>query len=150
MRFRADAEQGDLQVNLVGKDARAEKSHAIAQRVIERLRPIAERRRPLGWSRCPRPPVLSPIVAEVYGPDGDGRAELARRLYRSFTELPGMVAADTTLRDGAVRQRRSSTGPGPALGSAMPRWRRRPGWPWTGSRRPICTMARRGARCRCA
>ncbi len=105
--FRGDPEQGDLQVNLVDKQHRAEQSHAIAQRMIASLRPIAESHgaRMKLVEVPPGPPVLSPLVAEVYGPDAKGRAELARRLYGSFESLPGMVAADTTLRDGAIRQR---------------------------------------------
>ena len=52
--LRADAEQGDLQVNLVDKKHRSEQSHAIAQR----LRPTldADRREVTApasrWSKC--------------------------------------------------------------------------------------------------
>ncbi len=105
--FRGDPEQGDLQVNLVDKSARHEQSHSIAQRMIERLRPVAQAHdaRLKVVEVPPGPPVLSPLVAEVYGPDDASRAELARRLYDGFTRLEGMVAADTSLRDGAIRQR---------------------------------------------
>ena len=54
--LRADAEQGDLQVNLVDKHHRSEKSHAIAQR----LRPALENDWPASttpasrWSKCRR------------------------------------------------------------------------------------------------
>ena len=41
--LRADAEQGDLQVNLVDKHHRRDKSHAIAQRLRPELEVIAAR-----------------------------------------------------------------------------------------------------------
>jgi multidrug efflux pump subunit AcrB len=69
--LRADAEQGDLQVNLVDKHQRSEKSHAIAQR----LRPQLEKIAMLHGANIkvvevpPGPPVMSPLVAEIYGPD---------------------------------------------------------------------------------
>lgn len=105
--LRRDPEQGDLQVNLVDKHERREQSHPIAQRMIALLTPIAD----AAGARVkvvevpPGPPVLSPVVAEVYGPDDQGRAQLARRLREQFDALPGMVAVDTSLRDGALRHR---------------------------------------------
>ena len=54
--LRADAEQGDLQVNLVDKHHRSEQSHAIAQRLRPELDKIAcAVPRPRSrWSRCRR------------------------------------------------------------------------------------------------
>ena len=105
--FRQEAEQGDLQVNLVDKAARHVQSHAIAQRVIPALEAIAA----VHGARLkvvevpPGPPVMSPLVAEVYGPDAQGRARLAHRLEAAFASLPGMVAVDTSLREGAPKSR---------------------------------------------
>ncbi len=105
--FRRNPEQGDLQVNLVDKHARSEQSHAIAQRLLPALREIALRHgaRLKVVEVPPGPPVLSPLVAEVYGPDAAGRAALARRLEAAMAELPGMVALDTTLEAPAPRVR---------------------------------------------
>jgi multidrug efflux pump subunit AcrB len=73
--FRADAEQGDLQINLVDKKHRHEQSHAIAQRLRPELEKIAQRHgaKLKVVEVPPGPPVMSPLVAEIYGPDETGR-----------------------------------------------------------------------------
>ena len=103
--LRADAEQGDLQVNLVDAKHRDEKSHAIAQRLRPGLETIAQAHggRIKVVEVPPGPPVLSPIVAEVYGPDEAGRAELARRAAKAFADTPDIVGIDTTLKEEAPR-----------------------------------------------
>jgi multidrug efflux pump subunit AcrB len=103
--LRAGAEQGDLQVNLVDKAHRAEQSRAIAQRLRPKLERIAAGHGarikvvevPAG------PPVMSPLVAEVYGPDEAGRQALARRIEQAFRATPDIVAVDTTLKEDAPR-----------------------------------------------
>jgi multidrug efflux pump subunit AcrB len=103
--LRAEAELGDLQVNLVDKRHRAEQSHAIALRVRPELERIAARHQ----ARIklvevpPGPPVLSPLVAEVYGPDEAGRQQVARRLADAFAATPGVVGVDTSLKEDAPR-----------------------------------------------
>jgi len=103
--MRADAEQGDLQVNLVDKAHRDQQSHAIAQR----LRPELEKIASAHGARIkvvevpPGPPVMSPLVAEVYGPDEAGRQQLARRIEAAFARTPDIVAIDTTLKEDAPR-----------------------------------------------
>jgi multidrug efflux pump subunit AcrB len=42
----------------------------------------------------PGPPVLAPIVAEVYGPDADGRRQVARAVREVFERTPGLVDVD--------------------------------------------------------
>jgi multidrug efflux pump subunit AcrB len=51
----------------------------------------------------PGPPVLAPIVAEVYGPDEAGRAALARTVEQAFANTPDIVGIDTTLKEDAPR-----------------------------------------------
>jgi multidrug efflux pump subunit AcrB len=103
--LRAEAEGGDLQVNLVGAHDRSEKSHAIAQR----HRPALEKIAAAHGARVkvvevpPGPPVMSPIVAEVYGPDQAGRAELAQRVAKAFAGTPDIVGVDTSLKEHAPR-----------------------------------------------
>ena len=103
--LRADAEQGDLQVNLVDKHHRSEKSHVIAQR----LRPALEKIALQHGARIkvvevpPGPPVMSPLVAEVYGPDEAGRQALAARIAKSFAATEDIVGVDTSLREDAPR-----------------------------------------------
>ncbi|OYU44063.1 MAG: multidrug transporter AcrB, partial [Burkholderiales bacterium PBB4] len=84
--LRSDAEQGDLQVNLVDKHHRSEKSHAIAQRMRPALEAIGAQHgaRIKVVEVPPGPPVMSPLVVEVYGPDEAGRPALARMIAASF------------------------------------------------------------------
>ncbi len=103
--LRSDAEQGDLQVNLVDKHHRSEKSHAIAQR----LRPALEKIGQQHQARIkvvevpPGPPVMSPLVAEVYGPDEAGRQQLTGRIAQAFEATPDIVGVDTSLKENAPR-----------------------------------------------
>ncbi|MBE7425667.1 MAG: efflux RND transporter permease subunit [Ideonella sp.] len=103
--LRADAEQGEVQVNLVDKHHRSEQSHAIAQR----LRPALERIAAARHARLkvvevpPGPPVMSPLVAEIYGPDEAGRQQLAQRVAAAFAHTPDIVGIDTTLKEDAPR-----------------------------------------------
>jgi multidrug efflux pump subunit AcrB len=105
--LRADAEQGDLQVNLVDKHHRSEQSHAIAQRLRPQLEKIAARHhaRIKVVEVPPGPPVMSPLVAEVYGPDEAGRQQLAGRIAGAFAATSDIVAIDTTLKEDAPRMR---------------------------------------------
>jgi multidrug efflux pump subunit AcrB len=103
--LRADAEQGDLQVTLVDKQHRHEQSHAIAQRLRPALDAIAKRHG--GKLKVvevpPGPPVQSPLVAEVYGPDEAGRQQVAARLEKAFATTPDIAAIDSSLRADAPR-----------------------------------------------
>jgi multidrug efflux pump subunit AcrB len=94
--LRTGGEVGDLQVNLVDKHARAEQSHAIATRLRPELQKIAQR---FGANVKvvevpPGPPVLSPIVAEVYGPEAEGRRTVAKAVRAVFEKTPGIVDVD--------------------------------------------------------
>jgi multidrug efflux pump subunit AcrB len=103
--LRSDMEQGDLQVNLVDKHHRSDKSHVIAQR----LRPALEQ---IGLSHHarikvvevpPGPPVMSPLVAEIYGPDEAGRQNLAVQIEKTFASTEDIVGIDNSLREDAAR-----------------------------------------------
>ncbi|MBE0549278.1 MAG: efflux RND transporter permease subunit, partial [Rubrivivax sp.] len=103
--MRADAEQGDLQINLVDKAHRDEQSHAIAQRLRPALEKIAQRHgaRLKVVEVPPGPPVMSPLVAEVYGPSEAGRQQLAARVAQAFAATPDITAIDTSLHEDAPR-----------------------------------------------
>ncbi|MFN4265557.1 MAG: efflux RND transporter permease subunit [Aquabacterium sp.] len=103
--LRADAEQGDLQVNLVDKQHRSDKSHVIAQRLRPELEKIGTRyqARVKVVEVPPGPPVMSPLVAEVYGPDEAGRQQLAQRIAKAFDDTADIVGIDTTLKEDAPR-----------------------------------------------
>ncbi|MBU4504973.1 MAG: efflux RND transporter permease subunit [Gammaproteobacteria bacterium] len=103
--LRAEAEGGDLQVNLIDAHDRSEQSHAIAQRHRPGLEKIAASHgaRVKVVEVPPGPPVMSPIVAEVYGPDQEGRAELALRVAEAYKATPDIVGVDTSLKEHAPR-----------------------------------------------
>jgi multidrug efflux pump subunit AcrB len=94
--LRAGGDVGDLQVNLVGKHDRKAQSHAIATRVRPALQKIGQR---FGANIKvvevpPGPPVLSPIVAEIYGPEATGRLQVAKAVRAVFEKTPGVVDVD--------------------------------------------------------
>ena len=86
----------DLQVNLLPKDERKRDSHPFAKDVRILLAPIAKK-----WNANvkvtevpPGPPVLSTMVAEIYGPSLEKRVDLARQVRKVFEETPGVVDTD--------------------------------------------------------
>ncbi len=103
--LRTGGEVGDLQVNLVDKHERKRKSHEIAQAVRPALDAIA--RRHGGDVKVvevpPGPPVLSPIVAEIYGPDSEAQMRLAKQVRAVFEATPDITAIDDTVLDPAER-----------------------------------------------
>ena len=104
--LRAGANVGDLQVNLVGRHERRRKSHEIALA----LRPqVAEIGRRHGASVKvvevpPGPPVLSPIVAEVYGPDYARLRSIGRALEQRFLATDGIVDVDSSVEAEAAHE----------------------------------------------
>ena len=95
----------DIQVNLVAKGDRQQQSHQIAKRVRAPLKTIADRygARVKVVEVPPGPPVLSTLVAEVYGPDYGRQRELALEIRRIFTETPGVVDVDWYMEGDQVR-----------------------------------------------
>ena len=94
--LRAGGDVGELQVNLVDKHDRSEQSHAIATRVRPALQEIGKR---FGANVKvvevpPGPPVLAPIVAEVYGPEAEGRRAVAKKIRAVFEKTAGVVDVD--------------------------------------------------------
>jgi multidrug efflux pump subunit AcrB len=51
----------------------------------------------------PGPPVLSPIVAEIYGPDEPGRIRVAKRVREALAATPDVVGIDDSVEDAAPR-----------------------------------------------
>jgi hypothetical protein len=46
---------------------------------------------------------MSPLVAEIYGPDEAGRQQLAQRVAKAFGQTADIVGIDTSLREDAPR-----------------------------------------------
>jgi multidrug efflux pump subunit AcrB len=105
--FRADPRFASIQVQLVEAAHRKLQSHAIARRVRPGLEAIAARRgaRLKVVEVPPGPPVLSTLVAEVYGPDLEGQRALAHRVWDVFRDTPGVVDTDLLLTEADPRLR---------------------------------------------
>ncbi|HLT43742.1 MAG TPA: efflux RND transporter permease subunit [Luteimonas sp.] len=104
--LRSGSNVGDLQVNLVDKHERERQSHEIARALRPSLAAIG---RAHGASVKvvevpPGPPVLSPLVAEVYGPDYARSRELGKALEQRFLATEGVVDVDTSVESDAPRE----------------------------------------------
>jgi multidrug efflux pump subunit AcrB len=86
----------DIQVNLLPKGERDDQSHDIAKRIRPGVQEIARRHgaRVKIAEVPPGPPVLSTLVAEVYGPEDSVRTEIARRVRTIFENTAGVVDVD--------------------------------------------------------
>ena len=94
--WREGPHLGDIQVNLVDKSLRQDQSHAIALRARPLVQAVAQKHagRVKVVEVPPGPPVLSPIVAEIYGPTDEGRRAVARSVREALAQTPGIVDID--------------------------------------------------------
>ncbi|MDA8123820.1 MAG: efflux RND transporter permease subunit [Deltaproteobacteria bacterium] len=99
--LRAGSTVADIQVNFVAKGERKEQSHAIAKRLRTPLKAIADRygARIKVAEIPPGPPVLSTLVAEIYGPEPQRRIEIARQIKQVFAQTDGVVDVDWYLEE---------------------------------------------------
>lgn len=97
--LREGANVGDIQVNLTDKHERDRKSHDIALAVRAPLQKIAKRYN--GNVKIvevpPGPPVMSPIVAEVYGLDYEGQIQQAKQLRKIFESTGNITDVDDSV-----------------------------------------------------
>ncbi|WP_457642877.1 efflux RND transporter permease subunit [Persephonella sp.] len=83
-----------IKVNLIGKHDRKAQSHEIAERIRDKVYQIAMANGAKYVAVVeppPGPPVLSPIVAEVYGPNYEVQLEIANKIKKIFEETPGII-----------------------------------------------------------
>ncbi|HUM09739.1 MAG TPA: efflux RND transporter permease subunit [Myxococcaceae bacterium] len=94
--LRQGSSMAEVQVNLLPKHQRAAQSHPIALRLRPTVAAIAARHgaRIAVAEVPPGPPVLQTLVAEVYGPDGGTRQQLAEKMRSLFASTPGVVDVD--------------------------------------------------------
>ena len=90
---------GDVQVNLVDKHDRARNSHDIALAIRAPLQALA---RPYDASVKivevpPGPPVLAPLVAEIYGLDYAGQLAVAQQVRAVFESTDDIVDVDDSV-----------------------------------------------------
>lgn len=101
--MRNRPELGDLQITLAAKDRRDRSSHQIALDMRERLKAV---QLPAGSvlrvvEVPPGPPVISTLLAEIYGPDANTRRAVATEVRKIFNSVPYIVDTD----DGFGEQR---------------------------------------------
>ncbi|MBB5206553.1 efflux RND transporter permease subunit [Chiayiivirga flava] len=104
--LRSGSNVGDLQVNLVDRHRRERRSHDIARALRPVLADIGTRH---GASIKvvevpPGPPVMAPLVAEVYGPDPAHARTVALALAQRFARTEGIVDLDTSVESDAPRE----------------------------------------------
>ena len=103
--LRTGANVGDIQVNLVDKKHRQRQSHQIALAVRGPLQAIGARYQAnvKVVEVPPGPPVMSPLVAEIYGPDYPGQIEAAQQVRALFSATPDIIDVDDTVEAPAER-----------------------------------------------
>jgi len=94
--LRGGSNMADIQVNLVGKGDRSEQSHDIAKLIRPRIQEIGKK---FGANVKivevpPGPPVLSTIVAEIYGPNYDQQIAVAKNVENILNETQDVVDVD--------------------------------------------------------
>src|SRR5690554_2482259 len=94
--LRSEPWQGDIQVNLTGDKERERESHPIARSLRQPLQEIGQR---YGATVSivevpPGPPVIAPLVAEVYGADEASRLATVARVRAAFDAAKDVVDVD--------------------------------------------------------
>lgn len=94
--MRMAENMADIQVNLIDKSERSEQSHDIAKSMRAPLQQIAKK---YGANVKivevpPGPPVMSTIVAEVYGPDYQKQIDVARQVKGLLSKTDNVVDVD--------------------------------------------------------
>ncbi len=103
--LREGAFVGDIQVNLVHKSERSRKSHEIAQAMRVPLQQIG---RAMGANVKivevpPGPPVMSPLVAEIYGLDYLTQVDVAKQVRKVFAGTDNIVDIDDSVEANAEK-----------------------------------------------
>ncbi|SDX49617.1 efflux RND transporter permease subunit [Aequorivita viscosa] len=102
--LRGGSNVADIQVNLVSKDDRKLQSHDIARLLRPQIQEIGEK---FGANVKivevpPGPPVMSTIVAEVYGPDYDQQIAVAKEVKNILRETQDVVDVDWMVEDDQI------------------------------------------------
>lgn len=94
--LRQMSNKGDIQVNLLPKGKRSRQSHDIAKNLRTLLEPIAkEYKVKLKVVEIPPgPPVISTLVAEIYGPTLEKNWELGEKVHNLFKKTESVVDSD--------------------------------------------------------
>ncbi|MEX1383635.1 efflux RND transporter permease subunit, partial [Lutibacter sp.] len=104
---RGGSNMADIQVNLLLKEDRDLQSHDIAKKVRPEIQKIAKK---YGANVKlvevpPGPPVLSTLVAEVYGPDYDEQIKVAAQVKHILENTTDVVDTDWMVEDAQTEYR---------------------------------------------
>jgi len=91
----------DIQVNLVDKKERSRQSHDIVKSMRDPIQQIASKYNANVKlvEVPPGPPVLSTLVAEIYGPDYNQQVVVAKQVKKLFDSTAGVVDVDWMVED---------------------------------------------------
>lgn len=94
--LRSGSNVADIQVNFAAKGERQAQSHDIAKRLRPELKAIGDKygAKTKIAEIPPGPPVLSTLVAEVYGPDSNRQIEIGSDIKKIFEQTEGVVDVD--------------------------------------------------------
>jgi multidrug efflux pump subunit AcrB len=101
--LREGGNVADIRVNLIDKHERKRQSHDIAKEERPKIQEVAKAVNPKANVKIvevpPGPPVLSTLVAEIYGKDDEVRRRLALQIAEIFRKTEGVVDVDTLVDD---------------------------------------------------
>jgi multidrug efflux pump subunit AcrB len=101
--LRQGSNVADLQVNLVDKSERSAQSHDVAKELRPLVQAVVEASGTGARAKVvevpPGPPVMSTLVAEIYGDDAAERERVAREVMARFHDHPDVVDVDWSLAD---------------------------------------------------
>jgi len=103
--MRRQPNLADIQVNMLPKGDRKRQSHEIAVAVRGPITALGDKygARIKIAEIPPGPPVISTLVAEVYGPSYEQQLDVARQVKDIFSKTPGVVDVDWMVEDDQVR-----------------------------------------------
>jgi multidrug efflux pump subunit AcrB len=99
--LRSGENVADIQVNLLDKEDRKLQSHEIAKQMRPAIHAIGKKYNANVKlvEIPPGPPVLSTLVAEIYGPNYDQQIEVARQVKNLMDSTPDVVDVDWMVED---------------------------------------------------
>lgn len=105
--LRGGSNMADIQVNLLHKEDRSLQSHDIAKKVRPEIQKIAQKYHAnvKVIEVPPGPPVLSTLVAEVYGPDYGEQIKVAEQVKKILENTADVVDVDWMTEDSQTEYR---------------------------------------------
>lgn len=102
--LRRGSNVADIQVNITPKEDREKQSHPIARDLRARIQEIGKKYNAniKVVEVPPGPPVMSTLVAEIYGPNIEQQRDIARQIKELFKQSEGIVDVDWWMEDDQI------------------------------------------------